>query len=263
MARYTKVNAAELVAAGTPDLTGPLACEHMALRAARIAPGGSATAARAGAGVAEEVHFLAAGRGRIEAGEERFDVGPLDAVRVPAGMVATCSNIGDDDCWWIVMAAPTDGAPGRAGSDRPSRLGWDDLADGTKLAPPPGYRHPWPTERGYVSRDYTDAIGCTHLSFVVNRMEPGTAGQHHRHVEAEELHYLLEGTCEMRVGDELLEARAHDVISVPPDEYRSFHDPGPEPCRWLVVGAPITEFIEEDLGRYLAANDWSAADAPR
>lgn len=262
MARFTMINGRDHAAAGAPDLTAALDCEHMALEVHRLADGDHQ---ERGANLfAEEVHFVISGQGRLEVGDQRFDLGPLDAVRVPAGLTRSVRGTGDGECWWMVMAAPTDGAPGRGGgSDRPAGLAWDDLADGTKLAPPPGYRHPWPTDTPYVSRDYTDAIGCTHLSFVVNRMEPGTAGQHHRHAESEEIHYLLEGTCDMRVGDELIHARAHDAIRVPAVEYRSFHDPGPGPCRWLVVGAPIDEFVDADLSRYLAANDWSAEDAPR
>jgi mannose-6-phosphate isomerase-like protein (cupin superfamily) len=151
------------------------------------------------------------------------------------------------------MAAPLDGAAGPAAL---GRVGWDELPDNQRHAPPDGYRHPWPTFEPYRSRDYDGHLGHTRLSFVANRMAAGQSGQHHRHATAEEVHYLLEGACRMRVGDEVLDVRAHEAVRVAPELFRSFSNESGAPCAWLVIGAPVDEFVEPGMTSYLAANDW-------
>jgi mannose-6-phosphate isomerase-like protein (cupin superfamily) len=140
-----------------------------------------------------------------------------------------------------------------------TRVGWDDLPDGAKVARPDGYVHPWATDAPYAARVFDEAIGVRHLSFVMDRMPPGSSGQHHRHVEAEEVHVVMRGRCEMRIDDELVTLEEHDAVRVPARAYRSMHNPGPEECWMLVVGAPLDEFTEAALDQFIAVNDWSGA----
>jgi mannose-6-phosphate isomerase-like protein (cupin superfamily) len=138
---------------------------------------------------------------------------------------------------------------------RASLVHWDDLADFVKVPRPKGYVHPFATDEPYASRVYDDAAGVEHLSFVIARMPPGSSGTHHRHVEAEEVHYVMHGRCVMAIGDEHVELRQHDAVRVPPEVRRSMHNPGPDDCWMLVIGAPLTEFTEEMLPAYFAANE--------
>ena len=236
------------------DLTGPLGCRHMELSEARIAPGG--TDERAVRADVEQVHVVVAGRAELRAGDDRVEARALDAVLIPSDRACAIRALGDEPCRIVTIAAPLDGAPG---PDAVQRIGWDDLADVDRHAPPEGYVHPWPTFEPYRSRVYDGVLAHARQSFVINQMEPGQSGQHHRHASAEEVHYLLRGSCRMRVGDEVLDVAEGEAVLVPPALLRSFsNEEGSGPCSWLVIGAPVDEFVEPGMTAYTAANDWRA-----
>jgi mannose-6-phosphate isomerase-like protein (cupin superfamily) len=135
-----------------------------------------------------------------------------------------------------------------------TRVNWDDLTD-ANVPPPPGYQHPWATYVPYVSRVVSGRLACEHLAMSVNRMEPGTSGEHHTHPEAEEIFVVMDGSCQMRIDDEDVELRLNEAVRVPAEVRRSMHNPGPDECWMLVIGAPLTEFTEEMLPAYFAANE--------
>jgi quercetin dioxygenase-like cupin family protein len=141
---------------------------------------------------------------------------------------------------------------------RYTRANWDELPDNPKAPRPPDYEHPWPTDQAsdVTSRDFDGPLGFDHLSVVLLRLGPGQSGTHHRHASAEELHFLLEGRCEVMVEGEVFEARKFDAILVPPELTRSLHNHSDEDCWWLVVAAPPDEFRSEGFASYLAANDY-------
>src|SRR5262245_25634826 len=95
-----------------------------------------------------------------------------------------------------------------------SRANWDDLPNNPKSPRQPDYAHPWPTDDAtdVMSRDFDEALNCQHLSMVLLRMGPGQSGTHHRHATAEELHFLIDGRCQVMVEDEVFEARRFDAI---------------------------------------------------
>lgn len=126
-----------------------------------------------------------------------------------------------------------------------TKVNWDDLVNAS-VPRPEGYedRHPWPTNTPYVSRVYSGRLGCEHVAFTIAHLEPGQSGEHHRHREAEEMHVLLRGNCQMMIGDEIVEAKELDAIRVPPEVYRSFHNHSDKECWWLVMAAPVGEFLE-------------------
>ena len=67
---------------------------------------------------------------------------------------------------------------------------------------------------------------------------------------------MLSGTCQLRVGDEVLELGPRDSVVVDPEEWRSFHNPSDEDCWLIVIGAPIDEFTAEGVAAYLEANGY-------
>jgi mannose-6-phosphate isomerase-like protein (cupin superfamily) len=137
-----------------------------------------------------------------------------------------------------------------------SKVSWDDLPDNAKVPRQRTYRHPWPTDVPYVSRDYDERLGCEHIAFCIDRVGPGQSGQHHRHATAEEVHVLLKGEGQMMIGNTIVEARPYDAIRVPPGVYRSFNNLGSSDAWWLVIGAPVDEFRESGLVSYFAANGY-------
>lgn len=139
-----------------------------------------------------------------------------------------------------------------------ARANWDDLPNNPKAPRQPGYEHPWPTDdaTNVASRDFDGPLGFQHLSVVLLRLGPGQSGTHHRHASAEELHFLLEGRCQVMVEDEVFEARKFDAVLVPPESNRSLYNHSDEDAWWLVVAAPPDEFRPEGFASYLAANGY-------
>jgi mannose-6-phosphate isomerase-like protein (cupin superfamily) len=58
----------------------------------------------------EELYLVLEGRLRVEAGGETFEIGPREALVVPAGVPHQLWNAGEDDVTYIAVAAPP--APG-------------------------------------------------------------------------------------------------------------------------------------------------------
>jgi quercetin dioxygenase-like cupin family protein len=123
-----------------------------------------------------------------------------------------------------------------------TRVNWDELTD-ANVPPPPGYQHPWATYVPYVSRVVSGRLACEHMAMSVNRMEPGTSGEHHTHPEAEEIFVVMDGACQMRIDDEVVELRRFDAVRVPAHVYRSLHNHTDDLCWLVVIAAPVDEFL--------------------
>jgi quercetin dioxygenase-like cupin family protein len=54
----------------------------------------------------EEIYFIANGHGEMTVDEERKQVGPGDAIWIPAGSVHALRNNGDEACVILVVASP-------------------------------------------------------------------------------------------------------------------------------------------------------------
>jgi hypothetical protein len=61
----------------------------------------------------------------------------------------------------------------------------------------------------------------------------------HRHAEQEELYVIVSGSGRMKLGDDLVELRAWDVVRVPGDIMRAF-EAGPDGAELIAFGAPFT-----------------------
>jgi mannose-6-phosphate isomerase-like protein (cupin superfamily) len=142
------------------------------------------------------------------------------------------------------------------------RANWDELPDNPSFPRPPGYAHPWPTDRSAntTARDLDAVMALEKMSVVFVRLGVGDSITHHRHATAEELHVLIEGSCSMRIGDEVIEARRLDAIVVPPELDRSFMNNSDADAWWIVIGAPIDEFLSSGIAAYLAANGYEPVD---
>lgn len=62
----------------------------------------------------------------------------------------------------------------------------------------------------------------------------------HLHVECDEAWVVLEGTLTVLVGDQEETAEAGDAILVPRGTAHTYWNPGPEPCRYLLVMTAAT-----------------------
>jgi quercetin dioxygenase-like cupin family protein len=123
-----------------------------------------------------------------------------------------------------------------------TKVSWDNLVN-AKVPPPPGYQHPWPTFEPYTSRVVSGPANCEYLAMSMSCAQPGQSGEHHRHETAEEVFVVMEGGCQMRINDEVIELQTHDTVRVPAESYRSIHNHTDKPVWWSTFAAPVEEFI--------------------
>jgi uncharacterized cupin superfamily protein len=76
-------------------------------------------------------------------------------------------------------------------------------------------------------RWYTDALGCTEVSFSWRSMPPGTGGRGsygHRHPGQEEIYFVISGTITVKVGDDVFEAGPQTAVRLSGEEFYSVHN---------------------------------------
>jgi uncharacterized cupin superfamily protein len=76
-------------------------------------------------------------------------------------------------------------------------------------------------------RWYTEALGCTQVSFSWRSMPPGTGGRGsygHRHPGQEEIYFVISGTVTFKVGDDVFEAGPKTAVRMSGEEFYSVHN---------------------------------------
>lgn len=73
------------------------------------------------------------------------------------------------------------------------------------------------------------------------RLPPGSVTTPHYHRVTEEIYYLLEGTAQMRIGEELHLVGPGDAIAIPPGQIHQITNTGSETLRFLCCCAPAYE----------------------
>jgi mannose-6-phosphate isomerase-like protein (cupin superfamily) len=119
---------------------------------------------------------------------------------------------------------------------------WDKLKDFP--AKPLPEDHPWPTREHLALRVYSVPLACEHLAFSIGHLKPGESVEHHTHKQAEEVYVLMKGRSQIRIGDEVIEAKEFDAFRFPHHVPRSVYNHSDEDCWWIFIGAPIDEFLE-------------------
>lgn len=79
----------------------------------------------------------------------------------------------------------------------------------------------------------------------------------HRHSENEEAYFVLEGTVEFRVGEEVVEGSGGTFVLVPAGEPHTFGNTSDDPARLLVLHVPALDRYFEDLEQL-----WASPEAP-
>ena len=92
---------------------------------------------------------------------------------------------------------------------------------------------------GMSARFPKGELGCEKVAVSHQTLAPDMRGPFgHRHAEQEELYVILSGSGRMKLGEEIVEIRARDVIRVSPETMRAF-DSGPDGLELLAIGGPI------------------------
>ena len=82
---------------------------------------------------------------------------------------------------------------------------------------------------------------------------PGGGPPPHIHGREDETFYVVEGSCDIRLGDEIVVAGPGDFVNVPRGLVHCFHNAGDAPMRMILTFTPagIEAFFEETLHRML------------
>jgi len=101
-------------------------------------------------------------------------------------------------------------------------------------------RYRYPTHENDLVLDRVEA--ATSEVFVVV-LEPGEAPPLHRHDDAEQIFYVLEGTGTLTIGDlsEQFSVKPGDVVRIPPSILHSIRCDGATTLRYLSVDAFVGE----------------------
>ncbi len=82
-----------------------------------------------------------------------------------------------------------------------------------------------------------EAMGLSQASFSHHRIRPGKRQAFgHQHDQAEEVYMVIAGTGRVKLDEEILELRSHDVLRVSPSIIRAFES-GPDGMELLAFGA--------------------------
>jgi mannose-6-phosphate isomerase-like protein (cupin superfamily) len=80
-------------------------------------------------------------------------------------------------------------------------------------------------------RFLAEPLGAEQVAFTYRRMPPGTGGKGgygHRHKTQEEIYFVVSGTLQFKLEDEVMELGAGTIVRVAPQVARSVWNEGPE-----------------------------------
>jgi mannose-6-phosphate isomerase-like protein (cupin superfamily) len=99
---------------------------------------------------------------------------------------------------------------------------------------------PFTTVDGSTIRSLLDRSNApvAHQSLAEATIEAGEATVRHRHLESEEIYYLVEGAGEMELDGERRAVAAGDAILIPPGAWHQIRASGDGPLRLLCACAP-------------------------
>ncbi|MBN1529839.1 MAG: cupin domain-containing protein [Thermoleophilaceae bacterium] len=106
-----------------------------------------------------------------------------------------------------------------------------------------------------VSGDYpgeirmaTEHIGAEQVALTYRRMAPNTGGKGsygHRHRTQEETLYVISGTVEVKLEDEVVEAGPGTIVRIAPETLRSVWNEGPEDAELILVSHRLVDQSNE------------------
>lgn len=98
--------------------------------------------------------------------------------------------------------------------------------------------------------DLAEQLGSQKLGARLWRLPPFSANTWHRHVEQEELYFVLDGTGRIRIGAETLTIPRYGAVLVGPQSLRQLFNDTAEEVLWLICSAPRHEAIGDQRDIY-------------
>ena len=93
-------------------------------------------------------------------------------------------------------------------------------------------------------RGITYAIGAEQVALTYRRMpqHTGSKGYYgHRHRTQEELYFVISGTLQFKLGDEVVEVGPRQAVRIPPDTVRGVYNAEPEDAELVIVSVRVDD----------------------
>jgi mannose-6-phosphate isomerase-like protein (cupin superfamily) len=97
-------------------------------------------------------------------------------------------------------------------------------------------------------RFFTGELGCEQVAFTHRRMPAGTGGKGsygHRHKTQEEIYFVIGGTLQFKLEDEVIDVGPGTAVRVAPETARSLWNEGPDDAHLVIVSKKI-ENVRDD-----------------
>ena len=97
-------------------------------------------------------------------------------------------------------------------------------------------------------RRYTEALGCTQVSFSWRAMPAGTGGRGsygHRHPGQEEIYFVIAGTVTFKIGDDVFEAGPQTAVRMTGEDFYSVHNDADADAELLLFSTRLEDATTE------------------
>lgn len=97
-------------------------------------------------------------------------------------------------------------------------------------------------------RMFTEAIGAQQVAFTYRRMPPQTGGKGgygHSHRTQEEVYFVISGTLQFKLGDEIVDVGPLTCVRVAPPTVRSVWNEGPEDAEVVICSTRLEDQSDE------------------
>ncbi len=95
---------------------------------------------------------------------------------------------------------------------------------------------------------FTSAIGAEQVAFTYRRMPAQTGGKGsygHSHRTQEEVYFVISGTLQFKLGDEIVDVGPKHVVRVAPETVRSVWNEGPDDVELVICSAFLADQEDE------------------
>jgi mannose-6-phosphate isomerase-like protein (cupin superfamily) len=93
-------------------------------------------------------------------------------------------------------------------------------------------------------RFLTEQLGTEQIAFTHRRMPPqsgGKGGYGHRHKTQEEIYFVVAGTLQFKLDDEIVDAEGGTAVRVAPGVVRSVWNDGPDDAELVIVSVRLDD----------------------
>lgn len=93
-------------------------------------------------------------------------------------------------------------------------------------------------------RFLTESLGCEQVAFTHRHMPPksgGKGGYGHRHKTQEEIYYVVSGTLQFKLEDEIVDVRGGTAVRVAASTVRSVWNDGPDDAELIICSIKLAD----------------------